>query len=858
MRPLPNDFTFDDNSTLTSFTDLREHPKGPGVEYDAGYGAGPEITDRRSEDSDGRSDKENSDERRDAVASPDFKLSRSGGNRSSRSGDSGSTKSSSLSSKQFWATLSSHAASAAFASSAEYDNPNSMAEAAANAAAKSLLEDSSTMEQINAARLKQKEAQPEKATKPPMKITHQTVRNAASKASIAVLQTGVNQEVAAAVASVILREGGSMLGKTKASPANNADVDRSVFDGSISSKETSSTSSTMSTVFSSPSKASSKIPSFPIARRKKTKNLVVTSNSSLASISDDSASHCSRASAANGSEAQRRRGAKESTLGEQRYRRGGGQRRNEDDATHQSISTSKYDKDKYMMSGDNSNYSIGSKSKVSASMVSSSKGSISKGSISKGSVAKSIRSRGSAYKGSIGVNSARRSLMNEVGLDDDHMTQDALEAVEAAVEIMGKKVQDSSTSMSTLTSAETGQNDINMNREVMDAVREAMAMMEQKEQKPDSVSSTLTSTIVTSLMTQRSNSQEDQASSSTSSSSLPSRQQKNAPDEIGRVTPLSSTGRPDDSTIETQSYHELGQVGSAQMDNDSYVMNTSVDSKVGNADLSSHCGHQWHHQPLNNAPPHGQVGGEQLLRHTHKEEERKLEQKQANYLAAMDLLQKKLNELECCDDGHHSSSSSSNARLAQPPLASKQHHAGQQQFQQLHQLSMLANPAMSGLRKTTSSMGTPTIGNLHNTAPMHSVRASSSTSTHFPPLPPINTILSVETGHHGYHHVGDGSGSALADHPSSSSSTSGSTARIAITAVNSGLTNGGGSAAPSVRSVLKAPSKCFPIIEMGDEMGPDWEDDGAVFMPVGECRIGRSGSTAVATPGGDEAEDDSE
>ncbi|KAL9179520.1 LOW QUALITY PROTEIN: hypothetical protein ACHAXT_008810 [Thalassiosira profunda] len=81
--------------------------------------------------------------------------------------------------------------------------------AAASAAAKSLLEDGQAMERTNEERTKQREC----STNKRLKITKEVVRNAASKASVAVLQSGADQGVAAAVASVILLEGGNMARK---------------------------------------------------------------------------------------------------------------------------------------------------------------------------------------------------------------------------------------------------------------------------------------------------------------------------------------------------------------------------------------------------------------------------------------------------------------------------------------------------------------------------------------------------------------------------------------------------------------------------------------------------------------------
>ena len=108
------------------------------------------------------------------------------------------------------------------------------AHAAANAAAKSLLEDGQEMRQINALRLQQ-----QGTAKPLMRITTQTVLNAASKASIAVLQSGADVDVAAAVRSAILKEGGIQLAKWL-----EKNVDRRSFSGeSSSSNNRSSTNS---------------------------------------------------------------------------------------------------------------------------------------------------------------------------------------------------------------------------------------------------------------------------------------------------------------------------------------------------------------------------------------------------------------------------------------------------------------------------------------------------------------------------------------------------------------------------------------------------------------------------------------
>lgn len=110
---------------------------------------------------------------------------------------------------QLWARLSVDAASAVM----ESDEGKSMIRPdliakVATAAANSLLEDGQEMEKINAARRRK--------NRRAMKISHQTLRNAASKASISVLQSSIgsgldSQALAASVASTILREGGKLL-----------------------------------------------------------------------------------------------------------------------------------------------------------------------------------------------------------------------------------------------------------------------------------------------------------------------------------------------------------------------------------------------------------------------------------------------------------------------------------------------------------------------------------------------------------------------------------------------------------------------------------------------------------------------
>ena len=110
---------------------------------------------------------------------------------------------------QLWARLSVHAASAVMESDEGRSmiRPNQIAKVA-TAAANSLLEDGQEMEKINAARRRK--------NRRAIKISHQTLRNAASKASIAVLQSSIgsgldSQALAALVASTILQEGGKLL-----------------------------------------------------------------------------------------------------------------------------------------------------------------------------------------------------------------------------------------------------------------------------------------------------------------------------------------------------------------------------------------------------------------------------------------------------------------------------------------------------------------------------------------------------------------------------------------------------------------------------------------------------------------------
>ena len=117
-------------------------------------------------------------------------------------------KNSSLVNK-FWATLSVHAASSAILSGGT--------ENCARIAADSLLEDGQAMNKINDHRLQQRlnsrggKGGKQKKNMEPMKITSQTVRNAATKASIALLQGTNNVAVAAKVAEVIIREGNALL-----------------------------------------------------------------------------------------------------------------------------------------------------------------------------------------------------------------------------------------------------------------------------------------------------------------------------------------------------------------------------------------------------------------------------------------------------------------------------------------------------------------------------------------------------------------------------------------------------------------------------------------------------------------------
>lgn len=120
----------------------------------------------------------------------------------------------------FWATLAVHAASAAISAGGS--------EKCARIAADSLLEDGQAMNKINASRktrmienqkgLHENVSSRNRSKKgalslEPMKITSQTVRNAASKTSIAVLKSGDDEvhAVAAKVAEVILREGNHLL-----------------------------------------------------------------------------------------------------------------------------------------------------------------------------------------------------------------------------------------------------------------------------------------------------------------------------------------------------------------------------------------------------------------------------------------------------------------------------------------------------------------------------------------------------------------------------------------------------------------------------------------------------------------------
>jgi len=108
-------------------------------------------------------------------------------------------------SNQFWTTLVAHAASAAMAGNRDEKTK----EAAANAAATVLLEECQSMERMNILRLNERNA------KPPVKVTHRAVRDAAARAAVAVLRSSADQEAAASVASAIIKEGWSMLGSSQ-------------------------------------------------------------------------------------------------------------------------------------------------------------------------------------------------------------------------------------------------------------------------------------------------------------------------------------------------------------------------------------------------------------------------------------------------------------------------------------------------------------------------------------------------------------------------------------------------------------------------------------------------------------------
>ena len=168
----PTNFTFGDDSTLTSFTEVRKHPEDlSGIYEDSTVSVSgayqPTNYDCRSEEEETRGHSEVSQRDYGSMIKSEWTQP----NQSIPDGNSSKIQSDwthhsrrsneSHQSSQFWATLSVYAASAAMSSSWN----KKMKEAAASAAAKSLLEDGQVMERINTARREHQLRQEEKQSR---------------------------------------------------------------------------------------------------------------------------------------------------------------------------------------------------------------------------------------------------------------------------------------------------------------------------------------------------------------------------------------------------------------------------------------------------------------------------------------------------------------------------------------------------------------------------------------------------------------------------------------------------------------------------------------------------------------------
>mmetsp|Transcript_15500 Transcript_15500/g.32778 ORF Transcript_15500/g.32778 Transcript_15500/m.32778 type:complete len:1275 (-) Transcript_15500:129-3953(-) len=855
MWSLPGSkFTFDDNSTLTSFTDLRQHHKRKKVELFYVGDDGDDNTDETDggtydNDEEGE-DKENQSRRgldcKSTFSSDPFSRV-SGGSKSIQTSNNTLSSpqsiiiSSPTSSNQFWTKLSVHAASSAITIGASTNDPK-MAHAAADAAVNSLMEDCREMERINFLRAQQQKDHPNAIkTKPLMRITHQTIRNAASKASIAVLQSGATPEVAAAVASAILREGGNIVDGNKSSKSS---VQSSASKTSQKSKEM---SSSMSTILSSSSKRHA-IPCKTNMKNSTSNNNIHGSPGDRSILSSPSSSSSTilsstskkphammRKSNKNNSNSINASQSLLSPTGSiSSFQPSNSRRSNKShhpsDATIQSISSSKFGIDKYATGIEYPSNSSNVMKGMSISLDKSSKG------------------------------AATKKNNNDI-----YMNEEAMNAVKAALAMMKKKKQENQNNMNAAAFSY-------MNDEAMNAVREAMDMMEKKKKEscqgaaPHADDRQSIDDPNLSIY-----SGETRDDSATTGSAMYQDFQRILPDPSGVLL-----------SLEDPSGEFLASGSSSVIMPNAVPANPSPIDKV-QQQQSQRQQPSYDDSSSRKDHPSLEIAQQQQQR-------RQLEEKQADYYAALEVLQQKLNELESCDGNSHnigsdSQSTSGNSLRERQPLAPGK-------YQQLQTPSMVQNPSyVSGIHKTTSSMNTPTITNYTNTlnnnksaAAGSIVSAQSSTNTHYPPMSPMNTLPSVDTGHHGYDcditvaksvtssstGSGTGNGSVISESstaaviraplfnspPHSRRKEKGSAPSLTPSSASGSMmglnSNAGSSISTSttttshydannhtgIRSVLKKPSKCFPIIEVGNEMvDPTWDEDGAVFMPLGEFRI---------------------
>ena len=226
---------------------------------------------------------------------------------------------------------------------------------------------------------------------------------------------------------------------------------------------------------------------------------------------------------------------------------------------------------------------------------------------------------------------------------------------------------------------------------------------------------------------------------------------------------------------------------------------------------------------------------QQQQRRLYQLEEEELERKRANFLAAMSHLQQKLDELDNTTTINQNIPGNSGYTTSGPltkeellAIAAAQQHQ-QQQYRPLEQQQQLEHMNMP-----------PSMNANH-----HIIEKGSSRSrAHYPPLPNAHiTQPTVTTYHHRGHRQ-----ACLAEQESCTPSISSSDhGRYALPSCAT-------SSVSSIRSVLRPPSKCFPIVveEFNNEEkerklqaqnglgvineAAEWDEDCSVYLSVGECR----------------------